>query len=103
QAPEAVRDGSRAMDLRFEGGRSRGARTLCAAHGLTVTYGGRSPLFRDLSFEIKDGERIGLVGPNGAGKSTLLRVLTGELVPEEGYVEWADRVQVGYFSQHRHD
>lgn len=38
----------------------------------------------DITFEIKDGERIGLLGPNGAGKSTLLRVLGGAYIPTRG-------------------
>ena len=46
-------------------------------------HGGRT-IFKELSWTIQDGERIGLVGPNGVGKSTLLRTLAGLEAPEAG-------------------
>ena len=47
-------------------------------------YHGTRLIFRDLSWQLGEGERVGLVGPNGAGKSTLLRVLAGIDEPDEG-------------------
>lgn len=46
-------------------------------------------LFSEFSFQINDGARIALLGPNGAGKSTLLKIITGEVEPDSGSVEWA--------------
>ena len=43
---------------------------------LSKAYGGRT-LFSDISFELYQGNRVGLVGPNGVGKSTLLHILAG--------------------------
>ena len=40
------------------------------------------PLFKDLSFMLKRGQRLGIMGPNGSGKTTLLRILLGEEKPD---------------------
>jgi ABC transport system ATP-binding/permease protein len=45
---------------------------------------GVAPLFRNLSFQVSEGERIGVIGPNGSGKSTLLEILSGRLQPDSG-------------------
>src|SRR5439155_11651135 len=62
--------------------------------------GGRT-LFRDLSFTLSPGTRLGLLGLNGAGKTTLLRLLARELQPDAGRVECADNLRVVYFDQAR--
>ena len=45
------------------------------------------PLLRGMSFELRQGDRVGLIGENGAGKTTLLRLLAGALVPSGGRLE----------------
>ena len=62
-------------------------------------YGDRI-LFRDVSFRLQPGERVGLVGANGTGKSTLMGILTGQNMPDQGRVEWMPKVQYGYLDQH---
>ena len=52
-----------------------------------------------LTFQIDQGERVGLLGRNGAGKTTLFRILTGELDHDEGQVAIADRHRLGLISQ----
>lgn len=68
------------------------------ANNLTKQYGPKI-LFRNSSFQINPGEKIGLVGPNGNGKSTLFRVLTGDESVDGGNISKSDRVRMGYFSQ----
>ena len=66
---------------------------------LSHGFGDRA-IFEDVSFRLLAGEHIGLVGANGEGKSTFMNIITGKLMPDEGKVEWAKRVRVGYLDQH---
>ena len=66
---------------------------------LTHGFGDRA-ILDDVSFRLLKGEHIGLVGANGEGKSTFLNIITGKLMPDEGKVEWAKNVRVGYLDQH---
>lgn len=66
---------------------------------LTHGFGDRA-IFNDVSFRLLKGEHIGLVGANGEGKSTFLNIVTGKLMPDEGRIEWAKNVRVGYLDQH---
>ena len=56
-------------------------------------------LFKDLSIEIKRGDRVGIIGPNGAGKSTLVRTLLGEQPPDSGAARIGSSVDVGHYRQ----
>jgi ATP-binding cassette subfamily F protein uup len=78
----------------------RKTKKLIGAEGITKQLGGRQ-LFRDLSFSLAPGMRLGLAGPNGSGKTTLLRVLNGELDADAGNVERADGLRIVYFDQGR--
>ena len=66
---------------------------------LTHGFGDRA-IFNDVSFRLLKGEQIGLIGANGEGKSTFMNIITGKLMPDEGKVEWAKNVRVGYLDQH---
>src|SRR6516164_8068284 len=68
------------------------------AQGLTKAFGA-SALFRDISFTVSDGDRIGLIGPNGAGKSTLLKILASEEDADSGDVAVRKRARIGYVRQ----
>jgi ATP-binding cassette subfamily F protein uup len=60
---------------------------------------GATPLFRDISMTVEEGDRIGLIGPNGAGKSTLLAILAGQLEPDSGEVAVRKRARAAYVPQ----
>lgn len=66
---------------------------------LSHGFGDRA-IFNDVSFRLLKGEHIGLIGANGEGKSTFMNIITGKLMPDEGNVEWAKNVRVGYLDQH---
>ncbi len=66
---------------------------------LTHGFGDRA-IFHDVSFRLLKGEHIGLIGANGEGKSTFMNIITGKLMPDEGKVEWAKNIRVGYLDQH---
>ncbi len=70
-------------------------------HGVDVTVPADPPrvLFRDLTWSIGPGERIGVVGVNGSGKTTLLRVLLGDQAPPAGRVKRGRPRGIGYLSQ----
>lgn len=76
--------------------------TLLSAQSLHVdtAFG---PLFNDLSFTLKKGDRIGLIGYNGCGKSTLLQVLDGTLTPNSGSVSRANHCLLARVEQHLPD
>jgi len=57
---------------------------LLTLTGVHKTYDANRPLLCDVSFVVRDEERIGLVGPNGSGKSTLLAILAGSVLPDRG-------------------
>lgn len=66
-----------------------------------VTHGfGSRRILENASFRLLKGEHIGLIGANGEGKSTFLNIITGQLAPDEGRIEWSKRVTVGYLDQH---
>jgi ATP-binding cassette subfamily F protein uup len=68
------------------------------AQNLSKQYG-VTPLFRDVSVTVSEGDRIGLIGPNGSGKSTLLEILCGRVKPDNGEVAARKRSRVSYVAQ----
>src|SRR5215467_5732964 len=78
----------------------RRTKRLISVEGISKELGGRA-LFRDLSFTLGPGMRLGLLGLNGTGKTTLLRILAGEIAADGGTVERASALRTVYFDQAR--
>lgn len=72
--------------------------SILTCEHITHGFGGRQ-ILEDASFSLLKGEHIGLVGANGEGKSTFLNIITGNLTPDEGKVEWCRHITTGYLDQ----
>ena len=69
--------------------------------GIDIAVGegsGRKTLVDELSFDVRRGEKIGIIGDNGIGKSTLLRIIQEQL-PHKGIVRWNSNIKISYFEQ----
>jgi ATP-binding cassette subfamily F protein uup len=71
---------------------------LISAQGLSKRYGA-APLFKNISFTVSEGDRIGVIGPNGSGKSTLLGILYGKTKPDSGDVAIRKGTRLSYVTQ----
>ena len=73
--------------------------SILNAENITHSFGGRQ-ILEDASFRLLKGEHIGLIGANGEGKSTFLNIITGQLQPDMGTVEWCRHITYGYLDQY---
>ena len=71
---------------------------MIAIEHLSIQFGGRY-LFRDVTFTIRPGDRVGLIGPNGAGKSTMMKIIANLQEPESGEVQLPKDYALGYLPQ----
>jgi ATP-binding cassette subfamily F protein uup len=98
-AEVTTRNRTATTDIEFtESGRE--SKRLVTLDRLSYEIAGRA-LFRNLTFPLTAGTRVGLVGPNGSGKTTILRLLRGEVEPTSGTIERANALRVVYFDQNR--
>jgi len=81
---------------------SRTGDIVFRCENLSKGYTPGKPLFKELSFDIKRGERWAILGPNGCGKTTLLRCLLHQLQPDTGRAVHGQGLNVGYFDQQLH-
>ena len=65
---------------------------------ISVSFGGRD-LYKNISFQINNKDKIGIVGKNGAGKSTLLKLITGDQQPTSGSIQKQSMLTIGYLPQ----
>ncbi|MDM5191895.1 ABC-F family ATP-binding cassette domain-containing protein [Bacillus hominis] len=73
--------------------------SILTVENVSHSYGEKTILY-NACFRLLKGEHVGLVGENGIGKSTLLRLLTGEIIHDDGNIEWFPHVKVGFLQQH---
>jgi len=88
---------ARTMDFAVSGGQ-RGSKESVRFKQVTMVFDDE-PIFMDLDFLLRHGERVGLVGPNGAGKSVMMKLMTGEYQPYDGIVKIGNSTNIGYYSQ----
>ncbi len=72
--------------------------TLFRLRNICFSYQG-TPVLENIEACVSQGSRVGIIGPNGCGKSTLLKIITGEISPGEGHIEWAKMPRLGYVPQ----
>ncbi|MBQ3871264.1 MAG: ABC-F family ATP-binding cassette domain-containing protein, partial [Clostridia bacterium] len=60
---------------------------------------GEQQVLEDVSFTVRDNDKIGIMGINGAGKTTLFRILMGEMDHDDGYVSVRKNLNLGYMAQ----
>ena len=67
-------------------------------HNLSVSFGGEY-LFKEISFKLSAGNRVGLIGKNGAGKSTMLKIISGEMTLDTGQIAKDKEISIGFLKQ----
>jgi ATP-binding cassette subfamily F protein 3 len=72
---------------------------ILRCEGLAKSYG-ELVLFEDLTFDILNGERLGITGPNGTGKTTLIEMALGRVEPSAGRIRMGESLRIGYLDQH---
>jgi len=70
----------------------------CSIEKISKMFGGNT-LFTDLSFQINQGSRVGLVGANGSGKTSIFKLLTGIEAPDSGTIHFKKGLKAGYLAQ----
>lgn len=71
---------------------------MLTVFSLTKSYNLQT-LFKNVTFSLNQGDRVGLIGPNGCGKTTLLRILAGEELPDEGNISHSPDLRIAYLPQ----
>lgn len=80
--------------------RRRSGEEALEVRELSKSFEGQ-PVFQNLSFKLRTGDRVALIGPNGVGKSTLFRILTHQLNSDHGSVRFGTNIDIGYYDQHQ--
>ncbi len=87
------------MRLTFAEALESGTQVLTVKKLSKTFYQPHKTVISDLSFELQKGNHMLIIGPNGCGKSTLIKLLTQQLSPDSGSVEYGYHVEMGYYDQ----
>lgn len=71
---------------------------MLAVQKVFLSFGGRD-IFKNISFNVRPKERVGLIGKNGAGKSTMLKAISGRLLLDQGSISFPKKYRIGYLAQ----
>lgn len=82
--------------------RRRSGEEALEVKNLAKTFDGK-PVFQNISFKMRTGDRVALIGPNGVGKSTLFHILMNRLAADKGSVKFGTNIDVGYYDQHQQE
>lgn len=94
---ERPQGNNKKMILRFEP-KVESGKDVLQVENLSKSFG-EQRLFKDVSFDIYRGEKVGLIGANGVGKTTLFKIVLGKLKADEGKIRLGTQVRKGYFDQ----
>ena len=94
---EAVKGPARTVSFSFQNEQLYSQEVL-SVDGLGFSYSA-TPLLDGISFGVRKDERVVLLGANGTGKSTLMKLLIGKLLPDKGYIRFAEDAKIGYYDQ----
>lgn len=86
------------VSLEIETTSARLGKKVIEAKSISKSFGAKQCV-KDFSVILQKGDRIGIIGENGVGKTTLLKILTGELKPDSGELDFGVTVKLGYYSQ----
>ncbi|HET7814027.1 MAG TPA: ABC-F family ATP-binding cassette domain-containing protein [Candidatus Baltobacteraceae bacterium] len=89
------------INVRLDSSRRASGGFAFEVKGVSKAYA--QPLFSDVTMDVQQGERLGIVGPNGSGKSTMLRIFAEQMVGDRGTVRYNPAARSAYFAQNTHD
>ena len=99
--PDVKRSSRMSPNLFFDQTRPSG-KTVITVKNLCKKFSD-TEILKNISFEIRKGEKVAIIGPNGVGKSTLLKIILGKIPADSGSYKWGYETHTSYFAQDHHE